>query len=168
MKIIDYNRKNAVDYANTWAYSRNKNYYDFSLLGGDCTNFASQCLYAGCNQMNYTKIYGWYYKNVNDRSPSFTGVKYFYDFLINNSSKKIGNGVGPFGSEIDINKVRKGDFIQLGKNNKGYYHTLVVVDTSNEGIKTASHSFDSFNRELLSYNFDYLRVISIDGVRVPF
>ncbi len=167
MRIIEYNRVKVLEYAKVWAYKRNPNYYDFSAIGGDCTNFASQCLYAGCNQMNYVKTYGWYYINVDNRSPSFTSVNYFYNFLIQNGKDKIGSGIGPFGGEIDLERARVGDFIQLGKNNKGYYHTLVVVDTSNEGIKTASHSFDSFNRSLFSYNFDFLRVIGIDGVRVP-
>ena len=42
---MEYNRANAVAYAKKWAYGRNPKYYDFSDLGGDCTNFASQCIY---------------------------------------------------------------------------------------------------------------------------
>jgi hypothetical protein len=45
--IKPYDRKKAVDYATIWSYYRNPHYYDFSTLGGDCTNFCSQCLYAG-------------------------------------------------------------------------------------------------------------------------
>ena len=51
---MEYNRENAVAYAKKWAYGRNPKYYDFSDLGGDCTNFASQCIYAGSGIMNYT------------------------------------------------------------------------------------------------------------------
>ena len=51
---MEYNRANAVAYAKKWAYGRNPKYYDFSDLGGDCTNFASQCIYAGSGVMNYT------------------------------------------------------------------------------------------------------------------
>ena len=58
---MEYNRANAVAYAKKWAYGRNPKYYDFSDLGGDCTNFASQCIYAGSGVMNYTPTYGWYY-----------------------------------------------------------------------------------------------------------
>lgn len=47
MKIIDYDRDKSVAYAKKWAYGRNPKFYDFSNLGGDCTNFASQCIYAG-------------------------------------------------------------------------------------------------------------------------
>ena len=44
--LIPYNRRSAVEYAHTWAYGRNPAYFDYQRLGGDCTNFASQCLYA--------------------------------------------------------------------------------------------------------------------------
>ena len=36
----------AVRYAGKWAYGRNPAYFDFDGLGGDCTNFISQCIYA--------------------------------------------------------------------------------------------------------------------------
>ena len=56
-----YNRERAVEYAHKWAFSRNPRYYDFQNIGGDCTNFASQVIYAGCGEMNYTPTFGWYY-----------------------------------------------------------------------------------------------------------
>ena len=80
--IIEYNRRRAISYANRWALSRNPAYYDFSEIGGDCTNFVSQCLYAGSRVMNYTPETGWYYISVNERSPSWTGVEFLYQFLV--------------------------------------------------------------------------------------
>ena len=53
-------------------------------FGGDCTNFISQCIYAGVKVMNYNKNNGWYYKTVNDRAPSWSGVEFLYDFLLKN------------------------------------------------------------------------------------
>ena len=47
MPLIPYDRSAAVTYAHRWAFGRNPRYYNFDELGGDCTNFASQCLYAG-------------------------------------------------------------------------------------------------------------------------
>ena len=49
MKLIEfpYNRELAVAYAHRWAYGRNPEYFDFQGIGGDCTNFASQCIYGG-------------------------------------------------------------------------------------------------------------------------
>ena len=68
--IKPYDRAKAVAYAHEWAYGRNPRFYDFSNIGGDCTNFASQCLYAGSGVMNYSPTNGWYYINLNSRSPS--------------------------------------------------------------------------------------------------
>ena len=81
---VPYNRKAAVAYADYWAYRRNPKYYAFDEIGGDCTNFVSQCVFAGCGVMNDTPDYGWYYYNVNDRAPAWTGVGYFYRFLTEN------------------------------------------------------------------------------------
>ena len=47
MRQLPYDRQKAVAYARRWALGRNPAYFDFQDLGGDCTNFASQCLYAG-------------------------------------------------------------------------------------------------------------------------
>ena len=48
-----YNRQKVYEYAKKWAYGRNPKYYNFDPVGGDCTNFVSQCIYSGCGQMNY-------------------------------------------------------------------------------------------------------------------
>ena len=45
MRTEKHNRLNAVNYAKKWALSRNPDFYNFDLLGGDCTNFISQCIY---------------------------------------------------------------------------------------------------------------------------
>lgn len=84
MREEKYKREEVLEYAKKWAYSRNPKYYNYEYIGGDCTNFVSQCIYAGCNTMNYNVNSGWYYKTANNKSPSWTGVKYLYDFLINN------------------------------------------------------------------------------------
>lgn len=46
-----YDRAAAVAYAHRWAFRRNPAYYDYEKIGGDCTNYASQCLYAGSGIM---------------------------------------------------------------------------------------------------------------------
>ena len=103
--VEKYNRRRAVNYAKRWAYERNPRYYDYSGIGGDCTNFVSQCLYAGSGVMNYTPTFGWYYINANDKSPSWTGVQYLYDFLVSNTQR------GVFGVEIGLEDVSDGDVI---------------------------------------------------------
>ena len=49
---LPYNRQRAVEYAKKWALSRNPLFADFTGIGGNCTNFVSQCLYAGCGVLN--------------------------------------------------------------------------------------------------------------------
>ena len=45
MILLPYRRQQAVAYAHYWAYRRNPSYYDFEAIGGDCTNFVSQCIF---------------------------------------------------------------------------------------------------------------------------
>ena len=47
MKEYPLNIKAEIEYARRWAFSANPAYYNFENIGGDCTNFVSQCLYAG-------------------------------------------------------------------------------------------------------------------------
>ncbi len=159
MRIISYNRFDAVAYARRWAYARNPEFYDFSDLGGDCTNFASQCIYAGAKVMNFTPNTGWYYINANNRTPSWTGVEYLHEFLVNNI------GIGPFAYEAEIEDVLPGDIVQLGRANGDFYHTLVITAVW-PTIFVAAHSSNALNRPLYSYNFDIARFLHIDGVRV--
>ena len=159
MTVIDYDRAAAVEYARRWAFKRNPQYYNFQLLGGDCTNFASQCIYAGAGVMNFLKTFGWYYKSLNDRSPSWTGVEYLYNFLVNNE------GVGPFAEEAALSELQPGDIVQLGTATGDYYHSPVVVRVANGQIFVAAHTFDAYNRPLSSYNFAMARGIHIKGVR---
>lgn len=158
LRELLYNREWAVNYARVWAYSRNPKFYDFADLGGDCTNFASQCIYAGAGVMNYTPETGWFYISANDRTPSWTGVEFLYEFLINNLS------VGPYGSEVPISEALPGDIVQLANSEGDFYHTVVIVSTFPE-ITVAAHSRDALNKPLNSYDFAFARAIHIDGVR---
>ena len=154
-----YNRDAAVEYARKWALSRNPKYYDYSNIGGDCTNFASQVLYAGYGQMNYRPVYGWYYINANQKSPSWTGVNELYNFLINN------RGPGPKGIEVSIDETQPGDLVQLDFDGDGRFdHTPVIIDTGDftpETMLLAAHSNDSLDRPLSTYDYVEHRFIHI-------
>lgn len=158
--IIEYslNIANEINYARKWAFSRNPAYYDFENIGGDCTNFVSQCLYAGGAVMNYTRDTGWYYSSLHDRAAAWTSVEYFYKFIINNK------GIGPFGRVIPLSQIRSGDVIQLGTANR-FYHTLLVVNIRAGEPNIAAHTFDAFNRPLSTYVFDNIRCLHIIGAR---
>ena len=166
MEILEYNRGAAVQYARRWAFSRNLAYYNFNLLGGDCTNFASQCLFAGSGVMNDTPEIGWYYRSLSDRAAAWTGVEYFYRFLMNNRATGVGNGVGPFAEEISFDGLEVGDFVQFGRETGDFYHTPIVVGFADGMPLLAAHSNDAFGRRLDSYDFERLRCIHILGVRI--
>ena len=163
MQIIRYDRASSLAYARRWAFSRNPEFYDFSDIGGDCTSFASQCVYAGAGVMNFTPTYGWYYISGLDKSPSWSGVNYFYDFMTTNE------GVGPFGEEADLSLLMPGDIIQLAGSNRQFYHTLVLTGISGRNGRrrylVSAHSNDAYMRPLSSYNYSYARGIHIIAVR---
>lgn len=158
MRIISYNREAAVSYARRWAMDRNPAYFNFENLGGDCTNFVSQCIYAGAKIMNYTPTFGWYYRSSYNRSPSWSGVGYLYNFLISNRS------VGPFAHEVAASEAKPGDIVQLGDASGHFYHSPVITAVTPE-ILVAAHTFDALDRPLSSYVYNQARFLHIDGVR---
>lgn len=164
MRIDKYDRESAVKYAHRYALGRNSKYYDFSKVGGDCTNFISQCIFSGSKIMNYQYPLGWYYKNVNDRAPAWTGVQELYNFLTSNKNE------GPFASECNISELMQGDIVQLKfQGNPKFSHSLMIVaifgSPSHSTILTATHTEDSDNRPIDSYTFEKIRYLHIDGVR---
>lgn len=164
MEYKEYDRLATIEYAKKWALARNPKYYNFDYVGGDCTSFASQCIYAGSKVMNYTKDYGWYYNNGNNKSPSWSGVEYLYQFLTNNK------GIGPQAIETTQNKIEIGDIAQLSFDGEKFEHTLVMVKIESKfnlrGIKIASHTFDSLEKPISEYTFQKIRWLHIERVGI--
>jgi hypothetical protein len=158
--VKPYLRERAVTYARKYAFGQNPIFGNFRGIGGNCTNFVSQSIYAGSCVMNYTPTFGWYYVSLDDRSPSWTGVDYFYNFITENTS------VGPFGKEVSRNDIEIGDVIQLGNHTDGFYHTLLVVGFDGEDVLVAAQTDDAYQRPLSTYTYDFSRLIKILGVRV--
>lgn len=114
-----------------------------------------------------TPLYGWYFRSVTDRTPSWTGAQFLYRFLIGNTS------LGPYAQITPLDKAEIGDIIQLGNANGEFYHSVVMTglnpDTSlsiTDRITVAAHSDDSLDRMLSTYiaakNY---RVLHISGYR---
>ena len=159
LQLLSYDRDAALAYAKQWAFGRNPKFFDFSQIGGDCTNFASQCIYAGAGVMNFTPVFGWFYRSAADRTASWTGVEYLYNFLTTNE------GAGPFAREVGLDELEIGDIVQLGRLTGDFYHSPVVVGFSGNDILVAAHSYDAFGRTLASYRAPVTRGIHILGVR---
>lgn len=71
MQRATYDRQKAVQYAERWWNSYNPAYERFAV---NCTNYVSQCLYAGGALMNYTgrRASGWWYRGGKNPQWSFS------------------------------------------------------------------------------------------------
>ena len=162
----DYDRAAAVLYAHQWAYGRNPAFYDYEQLGGDCTNFASQCVYAGSGIMNFTPTYGWYYIDSDQKAPAWTGVPYLYNFLTRQEQS-----VGPVARPCALEELVPGDLVQLSFSGQEFQHTPVVVRVSYpvtlDTVLIAAHSFDADDRPLSTYEFQDIRFLHLLGTIRP-
>lgn len=106
---------------------------------------------------------GWYYINGNDKSPSWSGVDFLYNFITQNKS------VGPYGNEVSQEKVELGDIAQLSFDGNKFSHSLVIVKIENKQhlnqVFISSHTFDSFNKRISEYNYEKIRFIHIEKVK---
>ena len=134
--------------------------------GGDCTNFASQCVFAGSGVMNFTPDFGWYYIDANQKSPSWTGVPYFWNFMTRQAPS-----VGPVAQPCALEDLQPGDLVQLSFNGQEFQHTPVVVRVTApitlETVLIAAHSYDADNRPLSTYTFQDIRFLHVLGTIRP-
>lgn len=162
--IIPYDVTAALQYSEEFALKRNPKFFDFTNYGGNCTNFISQCVYAGAKVMNYKKTFGWYYISSYDRAPAWTSVQYFYNFMTTNKTR------GPFAIPVPMENLVIGDIIQLKNPNNVYYHNLMVAvingEPTPENILINANDFDALHRPLDTYNYTGYRCLHIQGVYV--
>lgn len=173
MILGSYNRVGAVTYAHSWAYNRNSAYYDFSVLGGDCTNFVSQAMYEGGGipqtpSAGQVGGPGWYYVNINDRAAAWTDVNSLYDFLINGH---FWDG-GPEGLvKPSESYMYEGDIIQYNWDGGSVWdHSVIVVQpiqlTPPYPIwypLVAGHSPDVDYYPFSSFDYNNVRFLHITG-----
>lgn len=157
-----YSRQKAVEYAYAWWNKRNPNFFNFDALGGDCTNFISQCLFFGGIEMNFDSL-GWFYKNLNSRAPSWTGVDEFFYFSTHNKAS-----TGVKAKVVDISKIVAGDVVQLKLFGEDEFHhsllvTKVLSYNSINDILVTCHSYDAKDKPLGTYNIDLVRFLKIEN-----
>ena len=155
-----YDRTAAAAYALRWAKGRNPRYADFEALGGDCTNFVSQCLCAGVGKMDYTPDTGWYYTDITNRAAAWSGVDYLYRYLTGQSGS---DTRVVFGAETEYTDTRIGDIIQLSFDDIAFTHTLIVTGRRGKNIYVCAHSYDSLNRRLDTYTYKSIRALSVSA-----
>lgn len=185
------NKSSMVSWANTNYKKSNptsgnsslSSYYDFSNISGnyDCTNFVSHSILAGGSNIYQTNTSGisstgWYYKGINNRSSSWSGVQNLYNFLVNNTTK------GPVGYKISYTNIyapsgnfpyKAGDILQFHNGSIWRHSTLIVgyievsgSTTNLEAIVTGRSSSGSYNykqRQSSIYSGNSRRVIVMKG-----
>jgi len=113
--------------------------------------------------MNYKKHIGWYYNSSSDRTASWSGVEFLYNFLIKNKE------IGPRGINADISDLEIGDIIQLKILRERFSHSLIILDkrgNSLQDIYIATHTEDAYYRKLSTYDFQDIRYIHIKDVGI--
>lgn len=159
-KINRYNRNLSQEYALEFALKKNPKYFDYTNQGGNCTNYISQCVFAGAPIMNFNE---WYYISPSNTSVSWANVEPFYNFITTNT------GIGVYGKESSISMCEIGDVIQLKfKNKPNFSHALIVTQIKSltpDGIYVCANTYDSLNRKLSSYTYEKLRILHILGYR---
>ena len=117
--------------------------------------------------MDSTETFGWYYRDVNDRAPAWTGVREFYEFMCGlgdffaKSERQ-----GPFCEEVMRERVETGDIVQLANARGVFYHSLLVSGFENGDILVCAQSNDALDRPLSTYNYAAARFLHVQGVNV--
>lgn len=162
LTLKKYDRTKASLYAQKYALTKNAEYFDYTNIGGNCTNYCSQCLFAGANKMNFS-LNGWYYMSPSNTSVSWANVEPFYNFLTTNKKE------GPFASESSFEMCEVGDFIQLKfKQKQVYSHCLIITKINSKtpnGIIVCANSRDILNKPLSFFNYEKMRILHILGYR---
>lgn len=138
--FILYNRELAVQYAEEWWNRYNTNFPVFAV---DCTNYVSQCLFAGGAKMHGAPMRerGWWYTGDN-WSFSWSVAHSLYWYLKGSPS-------GLRAEEMqDAKELYPGDIICYDfKGNNHWNHTTIVVHKNSDGSPLVNaHTDNSWHR----------------------
>ena len=108
--------------------------------------------------MNYDKYYGWFYIDKDNRSPSWTSVKYLNRFL---SSK---NSPGFVIKIMPVDQLKIGDVIQIRQNQTEFNHSVIITKITNREIYVCAHSYNAIDKPLSTYKYIELKGFHIVGI----
>ena len=159
-----YNRKNAVNYATSYALTPNPAYRYFPLINdnsGDCANFISQCLKAGGATMSYNPQSPWWYNNhgtlnIKDDTWSVTWAiahSLYWHLKVNASVPTRGLK----GFEVNnIDELELGDLIFYENFKNIIFHSAIITSFEiTNGIREPLISHHSYDRLNISYKKSY-------------
>ena len=164
-----YNRQKAVDYAREWYDDRNNEFYSYSDLSGDCTNFTSQCLYAGGIPMDsdwhsirteknifkriFQKPWNWFKNNGYyewDISRAWQTVSAQYEYIKENycgGKEIIITSPDEIEAAIANNLIQAGDLLYF-KAGTALHHSVIITQVTNNMIYYAGHTNSCFDKPL--------------------
>lgn len=129
-----YSRNSAVNYALTYGANPNPRYRyfkEYQQLGGDCTNFISQCLHAGGAPFDYNFKIQWWYNSSGSWSPAWAIAHSLYWYL---KEKNRLDSPGLKGQEVsDIRLLQTGDLIMYESYRNVIYHAAMITNIIKEG-----------------------------------
>lgn len=156
-----YSGARGAAYANKYAANKNTYFYD---AGSDCTNFVSQCIWAGYGGWNATMSASTMQSNISSKvrmvqgiwfagsgggASAWENVNALWNFAVGNSGKgpkATGYNNGGYYTEVLPIDIGAGDVLQKSNEGTDYFHSMYVVSTpggSNPGyneILVAQHS----------------------------
>jgi hypothetical protein len=165
-----YDRNKAIAYADTYYHDRNKDWYNFTDEGGNCQNYASQCLLQGGIEMDFSGDEQWkcyvndpdYDPYINEdptpegRTRSWVNVGYFYNYAKWNEGKGLVADVN-----VNLYYAQPGDIIMVGNN--GLVHTVIVSKVVDGHILVHSNSIDMKDYPIEAYTYTDIMLIKILG-----
>lgn len=149
----NYSPSRGVEYANKYVYNRNTKFYEASVGGGDCTNFASQVLWYGFGANDTTndianKVImipgsytdGWY-AGPGGGSRNWENVDYFWNCM---TSYKSINTPGPRVNVVSsISSLNNGGIMQIDFDyDNDYDHTVILVNK--DSLLFAQHTSNGY------------------------
>lgn len=146
-----YNREAAVHYANLWWDHPNPEYTNFQV---NCTNFVSQCLYAGNAPMTYTgkRESGWWYRHEGNGNWSFSWsvANSMYWYLAKSTT-------GLTAKLVDSpSALEPGDVILYDWNGDGrYQHSVVVTAMDGGGMPLVNANTTNSKHRYWDYRDSY-------------
>lgn len=141
---FDYDRLAAVQYAERWWNDYNPEFETFTV---DCTNYISQCLYAGGAPMRGApdRSAGWWYQSG----------QWSYSWSVAHSLRWYlsGSTTGLVGREVEsAGDLSPGDVICYDFEGDGRYdHTTIVVSKDAEGMPLVNAHTDNSRHRYWSY-----------------
>ena len=160
-----YSGSAAASYARQYALSYNSNYPNYSLSGGDCTNFVSQCIYAGGIRMigtttspgTYESTSNWYCKPIEVWHGNSSSIEYgvttswmrardLKSFLWGTLGKSTAT---IYSASNLVSNCKVGDVVQLVSLETGNtYHSIIITTKTSSTAKFCGHSSNSLDKDV--------------------